>query len=257
MLRLTLWLGAALCSVLIVTLVFFPVRLLVPYLEAQTQGRITLGDAQGTLWQGSAFIGSAAASGTPITPLLPGRFEWRVSPLLLLAIVDLELRNPEALSAPLKVTGTWRSLLIHPAAITLPAERLASLGAPFNTLRPSGRMQLGWQALRVTLQQGAPQLSGKMDLQLHDIASRLSPIKPLGAYNLGLVWQEQTAAVSLTTLHGPLLLDGAGTLHNGHLTFSGTAQAAAGQEERLANLLNLLGQHRTVNGKDLIVLESL
>jgi general secretion pathway protein N len=41
--------------------------------ERQTGGRLTLGDAQGTLWRGSAFVGGAPAGG-PVTPLLPGRF---------------------------------------------------------------------------------------------------------------------------------------------------------------------------------------
>jgi general secretion pathway protein N len=94
-----------------------------------------------------------------------------------------------------------------------------------------------------------------MDLQMQDIASRLSPVKPLGAYNLSLVWQGQRALVALTTLKGPMLLDGLGTLDKGRLAFSGTAQAAAGKEEILANLLNLLGQRRNVNGKDIIALE--
>ena len=90
---------------------------------------------------------------------------------------------------------------------------------------------------------------------MQDIASRLSPIKPLGAYNLAFAWQGKQAAVTLTTNKGPMLLAGSGTLNNGRLTFSGTARAEAGQEDRLANLLNLLGQRRNEGGKDIIALE--
>lgn len=255
MLRLIIWTLAGILSVLIVTLAFLPITLLTPFIESQTQGRITLGDAQGTIWKGSAFIGSAPAANSPITPLLPGRFSWQLSPTILLGIVEIELANTSALSAPLHLTGNWRELLISPASITLPAERLASLGAPLNTLRPSGQMRLDWQPLRVSLADGMALLNGRMDLQLIDISSRLSPIKPLGAYNLNLVWQGQQAAVTLKTLQGPLLLDGSGMLNNGRLRFSGTAQAATGQELALANLLNLLGQRRYIAGKDIIALE--
>jgi len=253
--RLTLWVLLGLISSLIATLAFLPVTLLIPFIEKQTQGRITLGDAQGTIWNGSAFIGSAPAADAAITPLLPGRFEWRVSPTLLLGVVEMKLSNPNALTQSLHINGNWRELHISPAAILLPAERLTSLGAPLNTLRPSGQMRLEWQPLRLTFARGAVQLDGRMNLQILDIASRLSPIKPLGAYNLNLVWQGQRAALTLTTLKGPMLLEGSGTLNNGRLTFSGTAQAATGQEQGLANLLNLLGQRRTIAGKDIIALE--
>lgn len=255
MLRLIFWTVAGLFSALIVTLAFLPITLFIPFIEAQTQGRITLGDAQGTIWKGSAFIGSAPAANSAITPLLPGRFAWQISPTLLLGIVELELSNASALAKPIHINGNWHELHISPSAIDLPAERLASLGAPLNTLRPTGQMRLEWQPLQLTLTQGLTQLEGRMNLQLLDIASRLSPIKPLGAYNLNLVWQGQQAAVTLTTLKGPMLLDGSGTLNNGRLKFSGTAQAAAGQESGLANLLNLLGQRRNIAGKEIIALE--
>ena len=60
-------------------------------LEKQTGGRFSLGDAQGTLWNGSAFLGGAPGSGAAVAPLLPGRFAWRVSPLALVGSVDAEL----------------------------------------------------------------------------------------------------------------------------------------------------------------------
>ena len=42
---------------------------------------------------------------------------------------------------------------------------------------------------------------------------------------------------------------------NQHLQFSGEASARQGQEERLAMLLNLLGQRRQVGNKNIYVLE--
>jgi general secretion pathway protein N len=51
------------------------------------------------------------------------------------------------------------------------------------------------------------------------------------------------------------LLSGSGNLENGRLRFSGQASAAEGYEDTLGNLLNLLGQRRMVNGKNIIALE--
>lgn len=92
-----------------------------------------------------------------------------------------------------------------------------------------------------------------MDMEIDDLSSRMSPVKPLGSYNLVLSWHGEQAAIKLTSAKGPMLLSGSGLFKNGHLQFNGTARAQTGQEQKLANFLNLLGQHG--NEKDVIVLE--
>ena len=223
--------------------------------EKQTVGRLTLGDAHGTLWRGSAFIGGAPSGRDPVTPLLPGRFSWRLSPMVLLGSVDAELENAAALSQPISVTGSWHQWQVSPGAVSLPAERLAALGAPLNTVQPSGQMRLSWEPLQLTQQNGKIGIVGAMYLEMNDLASRLSPIKPLGSYDLALDWHGTQASVTLKTVKGPMLLSGSGMFTNGRLQFSGTAQAEAGQEQRLANFLNLLGQRRIESDKDVIALE--
>ncbi|MDP2694514.1 MAG: type II secretion system protein N [Gallionella sp.] len=249
------WLLAGIVSIALTALVFFPAGWMASIVETQTAGRLTLGDAQGTLWRGSAFIGGAPGGNGPVTPLLPGRFSWRLSPTLLLGQVDAELENTAALSRPVSVIGSWHQWLISPAAVSLPAERLAALGAPLNSVQPSGQMRLSWEQLQLVLQGGEIEMTGTMNLEMNDIASRLSPVKPLGTYNLVFDWRGQQAAATLKTIQGPLLLSGSGMFANGRLQFSGQAETEAGQEERLANLLGLLGQRRKEGGKDVIALE--
>jgi general secretion pathway protein N len=253
--RLVIWFLAGLASVALTLLMFFPAGWVASMLEKQTAGRLTLGDAHGTLWRGSAFIGGAASGSDPLTPLLPGRFSWRLSPMVLLGSVDAELENTEALSRPISVTGNWRQWQVSPGRIVLPAERLAALGAPLNTVQPSGQMRLSWESLQLTRQNGNIGIAGAMNLELNDIGSRLSPVKPLGSYDLSVDWHGTQADVTLKTITGPMILNGSGTFADGRLRFSATAQAQAGQEQNLANFLNLLGQHRRVGGKDVIGLE--
>jgi general secretion pathway protein N len=254
-LRLISWIVAGCVSILVTVLFFLPAAWMAPIIEKQTAGRLTLGDAQGSLWNGSAFVGGAPSARDPVTPLLPGRFAWRLSPMVLLGRVDAEVQNTAALSQPVTVTGSWSQWQVSPSSILLPAERLASLGAPLNTIQPSGQMRLKWNALQLQRDGNRVDVVGNMNLEMSDIASRLSPIKPLGAYNLAFDWRGQQANVALTTQKGPLLLSGKGRLVNGRLQFSGRAEAEAGYEERLANLLNLLGQRRNEGGKDVIALE--
>lgn len=250
-----LWLLAGIVTVALTVLMFLPASWMAFLLEQQTEGRLTLGNAQGSLWRGSAFLGAAPSARDPMTPLLPGRFSWRLSPLVLIGKTHLRLENATVLSQPLTIEGSWRSWRLGSAALDLPAERLASLGAPLNTIQPAGAMRLSWSQLQLAREGQGIALQGTVSLEMRDMSSRLSPVKPLGTYVMAFDWQGQQAQVTLKTVRGPMLLSGSGMLTNGRLRFSGTAEAEAGQEERLGNLLNLLGQRRREGNKNVIALE--
>ena len=250
-----LWLSAALLAVVLTVLAFLPASWLGTIVETQTGGRLTLGDAQGTLWRGSAFIGGAAGANGAVTPLLPGRFDWRLSPMVLLGQVDMELSNPQALSQPVNLSGSWSTWQVSPAALLLPADRLAGLGAPLNTLAPTGSMKLSWSTLQLARAGQGFDVNGQTVLALDDMGSRMAPVKPLGSYEMTMDWTGQQAKLSLKTVRGALLLSGTGGLDKGRFQFSGQAQAADGYEDTLGNLLNLLGQRRMVGGKKIIALE--
>jgi general secretion pathway protein N len=94
-----------------------------------------------------------------------------------------------------------------------------------------------------------------MQLEMTEIASALSPVKPLGTYRMQFDWQGDKARLNLKSLSGPLMLEGAGSIINGRLRFSGQAWAQEGEEQRLAVLLNLLGQRRQVGNRNVIALE--
>jgi general secretion pathway protein N len=253
--RALLWSGLTALAVAVTVLVFLPAAWLGPMVERQTGGRLTLGDAQGTLWRGSAFIGGAPGEGGSVTPLLPGRFSWRLSPLVLFGQVNMELANDKALALPVRISGSWSQWQVSAGELLLPAEGLAGLGAPLNTLAPSGAIKLSWNLLDIARQGQTVAVQGRTVLSLTDMGSRMSPIKPLGSYEMAMDWRGQRADLGLRTVRGALLLSGSGNLENGRLRFSGQAQAAEGYEDTLGNLLNLLGQRRMVNGKNIIALE--
>jgi general secretion pathway protein N len=253
--RAVLWLLAIALAVALTVLVFLPATWLGSMVESETGGRLTLGDAQGTLWRGSAFVGGAAGANGAVTPLLPGRFTWRLSPMLLLGQVELTLENPDALSQPVNLSGSLSQWQVSAAELLLPAERLAGLGAPLNTLAPSGVVKLSWTTLQLARAGQAVDVQGRTLLSLADMGSRMAPVKPLGTYEVTMDWRGQQAQMSLSTVRGALLLSGTGALDKGRFQFTGQAQAADGYEETLGNLLNLLGQRRMVGGKKIIALE--
>lgn len=249
------WLVVVALAIALTVLAFLPASWLGTMVERQTGGRLTLGDAQGTLWHGSAFVGGAPGEGGAVTPLLPGRFTWRLSPLVLVGQVDMQLENPQALAEPVAVTGSWSAWQVSKGELLLPAEGLAGLGAPLNTLVPSGVIRLSWNRLDLARLPASVAVTGRTTLSMNDMGSRMAPIKPLGSYEMVMDWRGQQADLVLRTLRGALLLSGHGTLQNGRLRFSGQASAADGYEDTLGNMLNLLGQRRMVNGKNIIALE--
>ncbi len=255
--RRSVWaaLALALLVALATALATLPAAWLLPLVERQTGGRLSLGDPQGSVWQGSAFIGAASGPDEPLTPLLPGRFHWRLSPLALLGRIDAELANDSALAQPVAVHGSWRQWDVSAGSLLLPAERLAALGAPLNTVQPSGRMQLSWPALALKRKPEGLHIDGRMQLDMTEIASALSPVKPLGAYRMEFLWRGTAAHITLGTRSGPLVLEGAGDIVHGRLQFSGQAWAQEGKEQSLAILLNLLGQPRQVGSRRVIALE--
>ncbi len=249
------WTLIAILSVIFSVLFFLPASWMGVLIERQTQGRLSLCDAQGSFWNGSGFIGVAAGINDPVTPLFPGRFNWKISPFILLAQLDLELQNSEALSVPVKITGNFSEWRVSPSVLVLPTERLEGLGAPLNTIGPSGKIHLSWNNLQFMRDGLILNAQGQLQLNLSEMASRLSPVRPLGSYRMVFDLQGINTEINLVTETGPMMLSGSGTVKTGHFQFSGKAWAQEGQEAKLANLLNLLGQRRKDGDKDVIALE--
>src|SRR5205823_1587754 len=139
---------------------------------------------------------------------------------------------------PVRLQGSWSQWQVSAGELLLPAEGLSGLGAPLNTLAPSGKIRLTWNLLDIARQGNAVAVSGRTVLSMTDMGSRMSPIKPLGSYEMAMDWRGQQADMTLRTLRGALQLSGSGALQNGRLHFSGQAGAADGYEDTLGNLLN-------------------
>ncbi len=253
--RIAIWLLAGILTIGGTVLMFYPAARLAQPLETASMGRLTLLDATGTIWSGSAMLGAAPRANEPAAALFPGRFAWKLSPLLLFGRVDMQLENPAVLAQPATLKGGWRDWQLGANVLSLPANGLAALGAPFNTLELRGQMRLSWQPLQLARDGSRVGVNGLMQLEMDDMASRLYPLKTLGTYRMTFDWRGQEAQLALTTARGPLLLSGEGRIENGRFRFSGKAEAEAGQEEALANLLNLLGRRQSDNGKTVIGLE--
>lgn len=247
-----------------------------------THDRVRLAQTQGSIWEGSARLvlspgramaidgASAGGIGADRRVLagvtIPGRVFWTLRPLpLLLGRLDLRLR-PESMAQPVRVQGDWQEIRIDSAAIELPAVELGRLGSPWNTVRPAGALRVGWDPL-VLRRDG---FDGRAWIELHNVSSSMTPVRPLGSYRVDLTGgrgEDAAGAGSgstgfrngaernraggagiglhLTTIEGSLQLQGSGDFDPVRgLRFVAEASAGALEKERLQAFLGLLGEQR-------------
>ena len=249
----------ALLGALLVLVVWAPAAWLAAAVADASGQRMLLADARGTLWNGSAVPVLTGGVGSRDASALPGRLHWSLglqgNALALRARHDCCI-NGELL---LRVTPGWGRVRVElPASQGAlgqwPASWLVGLGTPWNTMQPSGSLQLFSTGLTAESVQGRWRLGGRAELALNSMASRLSTLDVLGSYRLVLVGApgggEGTAAaaadapvsVQLSTTSGALLLDGSGQWVGSRLRFNGQASAAPGSEAILNNLLNIIGR---------------
>ena len=215
---------------------------------SSTRGHVLLADARGTWHAGSALLVLQGAEHD--AELAPGRLRWTLGFAdVWRGRVHLTLDWPDVAPAPLRLetglaAGGWtlRQTDAETWAATLPASLLVGLGAPWNTIAPDGALALTMHGLGLRSAQGRLRMHGALQLDARDMRSRLSPVAPLGSWRLRLEGEGADAALRLSTLEGPLMVEGTGDWNGSRLQFTGRAHAAPGQEQALAGLLDLIGQ---------------
>lgn len=213
-------------------------------LSQATQGRVRLAETTGTIWtgRGRVVLADAADTSAGVTiagVVIPGAFAWSISAWpLLVGVLDARIEH-DSMRQPVLLTGRAGELRATPGSLQLPPVALDRLGSPWNTIRPTGALTLSWES--VTLRSG--RFEGRAAIELQQAASALTPVRPLGAYRIEVVGSGAQAQVRMSTLSGPLRLDGSGTWDaRSGLRFTAEAVADEPERARLQPLLGLLGR---------------
>lgn len=222
-----------------------PARWLATALHTATGGQLQLIHPRGTVWNGSAGVVLASGPGGADALSLPGRLSWRLRPRAvgLAGTLDLPCCASQPLGFAVRSVDGGLSLDWQDGATRWPAAMLSGLGAPWNTLRLEGTLDLRTRSLSAHWRDGQLRLTGSATLDASNIASALSTLRPLGSYRLALSGGE-APSVLLSTQAGALQLAGSGLWNGATLRFSGEASAAPGSEDALANLLNIIGRRQ-------------
>ncbi|MDO5086305.1 MAG: type II secretion system protein N, partial [Comamonadaceae bacterium] len=209
--------------------------------------RVQLPEAQGTIWNGSARLLLSGGAGSRGRMALPGRVQWQLRPhgLGLRLQLRADCCTPHGALAA-SVTPRWGGARVALGDTTSvwPAALLTGLGTPWNTVQPEGDLTLQTEAFSLEWLAGRATVGGRAQFTARQVASRLSPLKPLGSYHLTLTGGA-APTLALQSLEGSALrLSGNGQWVGTRLRFTGEAQAAPGTEAQLFNLLNILGRRQ-------------
>lgn len=229
-------------------------------LASQTACRVMLQQPIGTIWQGSAALAfsepNATEGGCREPMSVTERFHWATSCKLLALSCNTELQFA-ALEQPQQISWTLGKTQITGNEIKLPANVLEGLGNPWSTLRPRGELGARWTDIHLAglmvnlpgFSAGNAPSSGVIRIIISNLTSPISPVKPLGGYEISANIADAGMNWTLSTTSGPLLLKGQGEFSskggkagNGGIHFSGEANASPESQESLIGLLSLLGK---------------
>ncbi|MFZ9429906.1 MAG: type II secretion system protein N [Burkholderiaceae bacterium] len=234
-----------------------PASWLADALARLSQGRVLLLQAEGTVWSGQATLALGSGPGGGPAVALPGRLLWSVRPQWLgraLPELALELAHAQAMPEPIRIgisptSAGWHiGLRRNPAGgisqLQAPAAWLNGLGAPWNTLQPSGSLRVEVEDLQWTIgSDSRPKARMSMSVKLVNAASRVSTLPVLGHYELAIRGGPEMNLVLSSGAGSALQLEGMGLWTPGQaLVFRGQALAASGRQEALSNLLNIIGR---------------
>lgn len=245
------WLGGLL-GLLVALVVFAPAQWLAQSVTNATGGQLQLLNARGTVWSGQADLVLTGGDGSRTQTTLPQGLQWQLAPRLASGSPALSVRlralccTPEPLALILVPRLGGGELRVAQHQSNWPAELLAGLGTPWNTLRVEGRLSLQTPGMSVRWDEGRASLQGEAAIDAIDVASRMASLRPLGSYRMSVRADADgnTTTLDLKTLSGALQLQGNGSWVGGRLRFQGVAEAAPDSEAALSNLLNIMGRRQ-------------
>jgi len=240
-----------------------PTSLLDLWLTYATGGRVRLAQTEGTLWHGAARIvivdparalvsGQASAPSPRSSPAslpaslpeplqglaLPGVMRWTLSPRLLVGLLDANVTLVDG-GVPVHVVGSvGTGVRVDAGRFEWIGLALSGLGSPWNTVRPVGTLRLQWEPMVID----SAGIRGTLTLELDDVTSAMSSVRPLGSWRLAVRAAGESAALRMETLAGPVHLEGDGQWSaRGGLGLRLAAWPDPPMQTALTPLLNLIG----------------
>jgi general secretion pathway protein N len=211
----------------------YPVYAVADRIESASGGKVQVLSSSGSIWSGRMQLG--LFDGSKVYAI-PEQLQWQLQVGQNNNWVAIAVQHPK-LVAPLHLGMTGAGITVSEDELRMPASWLGAMGAPFNTIRPEGLLQLSWSKW---------QMGGDLQATLKwlDAQSALASIRPLGEYVITVTGNPDTRIdMKLATNRGPLMLEGSGQWTNGQrFVFNGYASAQERSRDALTGLLSQMGR---------------
>lgn len=215
-----------------------PASLLSQMVAYQSGQRFLLTQTQGTVWRGNTHVAIATSS----TQEAIGTLKWQIIlSHLLKGELNIELTWNQSPPALLKLTP--KQISVSQLATELPASAITAFIPSLNAAELGGQLHVNSEHFSVSKEA----LQGTLTVVWGQVSSPLSPINPLGQYQLLLSGAGQTLTIQLLTQNGALQLAGSGdwSTQSG-LNFRGTASTPDANKETLSPLLHIIGNEEVL-----------
>lgn len=218
-------------------IVIAPASLLAKIVEGNSNGKVVLANAAGTVWQGSATPAIRQHAGNL---LALDKLHWDIAVLPLFTgkiIAQFRWDNTEQMQ-PMMAAISLGQVEFRNAVIPLQAGILGELAPMLQPVQLSGQMLI--KSEQFTFSKSG--ISGNAIADWLNAGSVLSAVSPLGSYRINLTGAGERLEISLMTLSGTLLLEGTGNFTRDQgLRFQATARAATDSKGSLDELLSNFG----------------
>lgn len=231
--------AAGLCAYAMCLFILAPATLLDAGLQRASNGRLRLAEARGSLWSGTGQFEIRDATGRSG---VSRDLAWHFQPQSLLHgrlgfAVDL---GQAAKRFSLNISP-W-GLEIADADFVFPAAALGFVLPKLALLAPTGDLLVHMP--KISFAHDA--MRGNLLVEWRNAGSSLTPVSPLGDYELRLAGEADGLNASLRTIRGPLHLEGKGSRgKSGPPVFFVTARIEAQYERQLAPFLRLIAIERS------------
>lgn len=204
-------------------------------LPSLAQG-VHLQHPSGTLWSGKL---ESVQIPTALGPLQISNVQWQVQwRYLLQGEIAYRVETADAVGELIVAQG-WRGARLRQIDLSLPAADAARMLPTLALLQPGGEVRLRGQDV---LLNSTP--NGKAELNWTNATLNLSPVQPLGNYQLHWHGDAQGNQFDVQTLQGKLFIEGTGQITAAQAwRFQGTAQTEPQFANELRPLLEKIGKN--------------
>lgn len=215
-----------------------PATLVDAGLQSASDGRVRLAEARGSVWSGSGQIEIRDADGrTGVARFL----SWRFVPISLLRghlVCEVALDRADR---TFPVTLSLTRVEIADAEISVPATVLGLAVPKLKPLGLTGDVMIN--VARLSIERDG--VRGNATVNWRTAGSKLSPVSPLGDYEVRLDAEGKVVHVYLRTIEGPMRLDGKGSWTQGNAPdIQAMATVPPQYQKELAPLLHLIAVQR-------------